>query len=140
MSQRSKDEAAIKEILLNMAKAWNAGDGAGYAAAFLDDATYISFDGQLAEGRQVIQDVHQMLFDGPLKGSKMDDQHHGDPKIRFLTDDSVVVISVGGVSFGESAETDPDRGSIISITAVRHGDTWRLASFQNTRRQAAYQQ
>ncbi|NSC21556.1 SgcJ/EcaC family oxidoreductase [Streptomyces albus subsp. chlorinus] len=138
MSQKSKDEAAIKELLLSMAKAWNAGDGAGYAAPFLEDASYISFDGALAEGRQTIADIHQMLFDGPLKGSKMNDAHHAEPRIRFLTPDSAVVISIGGTSIDDVEATDPDRDSIITVTAVRQGDEWKLATFQNTRRQSRH--
>lgn len=133
---KTADEAALKKVLTGMAEAWNRGDGAGYAAPFLEDATYISYDGQLAEGRQVIQDVHQMLFDGPLKGSRMDDSNHQEPRIRFLTDDSAVIISTGGASIDGGSPTDPDRASIVTLTAVRKDGEWRLASFQNTRQQA----
>ncbi|MFW5415207.1 SgcJ/EcaC family oxidoreductase [Nocardiopsis sp. CNT-189] len=135
---KTADVEALKQLLVDMAEAWNAGDGAGYAAPFLDDATYISYDGQLAEGRQVIQDVHQMLFDGPLKGSRMDDSNHHEPRIRLLTDDSAVVISIGGVSIDGGEPTDADRASIITLTTVRKDGAWRIASFQNTRQQPQY--
>lgn len=134
MTDQDANRAEIKQILLTMAEAWKAGDGSGYAAPFLEDADYISFDGAHAVGRKVIADVHQMLFDGPLKGSTMDDINHAEPKIRFLTPDSAVMISTGGTSIDDTPNTDPDRDSVVTFTVVRHEGAWRVASFQNTRR------
>lgn len=134
MADQDADRAEIKQILLTMAKAWKAGDGSGYAAPFLEDADYISFDGAHAVGRKVIGDVHQMLFDGPLKGSTMDDVNHAEPKIRFLTPDSAVMISTGGTSIDDTPNTDPDRDSIVTLTVVRREGAWQVATFQNTRR------
>ncbi len=43
--KQQTDEAAIRKIIMELADAWAAGDGAGYASAFADDADFIVWNG-----------------------------------------------------------------------------------------------
>src|SRR5882757_1781358 len=89
--------AEVLTPLAEMVDAWNAGDATAYAAAFTEDADYITFFGMNLPGRAAIESTHRMLFEGMLKGSKL---VTGDvpPKIRFLRPDVAVVVAGGGGS------------------------------------------
>ncbi|MFD0903015.1 SgcJ/EcaC family oxidoreductase [Actinomadura sediminis] len=116
----------VAGLLEGLARAWNAGDAAAYAAAFTEDADYISFDGRRTRGRDAIESSHRWLFEGPLKGSTMGG---AESEVRPLTDGAALVISVGGTAVADG----PRRPSIATLTAVHTPDGWRFASFQNTR-------
>lgn len=124
----------ITKALADMAEAWNRGDAAAYAAAFTTDADYITFFGQRLHGRQAIEEVHRMLFEGPLAGSKMTGQSQDHVDVKMLTAEVGFVVSVGGATLDGGDDLPDDRVSIVSLTAVRDDGTWRFASFQNTRR------
>ncbi|WP_157995762.1 nuclear transport factor 2 family protein [Thermomonospora amylolytica] len=65
-----------------------------------------------------IEAGHRDLFAGPARGSRL--AIRDTPRIRFLTSDVAVVVTSGG----------GDRGSMITLTAVRQGKGWRFGSFQ----------
>ncbi|ADD44398.1 SgcJ/EcaC family oxidoreductase [Stackebrandtia nassauensis] len=125
-------ETPINQTLTELNDSWNRGDAEAYAAVFTPEADYITFFGQRLRGRQAIEDTHRFLFEGPLKGSRMTDS--GEPTIRMLSPDVGFVIAVGGAILDDGTSLPDDRVSIVSLTAVRDGDRWRFASFQNTRR------
>ena len=125
-------DSPITATLSRIADAWNAGDGTAYGAEFTDDATYVTFAGDVLRGRRAIGETHQFLFDGPLRGSRM-----GEPgaaaEIRMLTDDVAHVLIDGGVRLDGQAELPTDRASTVSFVLRRAGDRWEIAAFQNTR-------
>lgn len=120
----------IEQALGALADAWNRGDAAAYADAFTSDADYITFFGQHMMGRSAIEESHRMLFEGPLKGSRMGE---GESRIRMLSPDVALAVVTGGTSL-DGGEVPSDRESIVTFTAVREEGRWRFASFQNTRR------
>ncbi|GAA3997933.1 SgcJ/EcaC family oxidoreductase [Sphingomonas humi] len=50
--------------------AWNAGDGAAFAANFAEDADFVNVLGHHARGRAEIAVGHQGIFEGVYKGSR----------------------------------------------------------------------
>ncbi|HEY8457600.1 MAG TPA: SgcJ/EcaC family oxidoreductase [Actinopolymorphaceae bacterium] len=129
------DPTPITALLERMVAAWNAGDAAAFADVFTEDADYITFFGAHLKGRREIEAAHETLFTQALKGSRIGSSTTGSagPTIRFLSDDVALVISRGGTVLAGESTPAPDRESIMTLTAVRHADGWRLASFQNTR-------
>ncbi|WP_025272252.1 SgcJ/EcaC family oxidoreductase [Haloglycomyces albus] len=127
-----EEKNEIRAGLERLAEAWNQGDATAYADEFTADADYITFFGQRFRGRKAIEESHRYLFEGPLKGSRMDDA--GETNIKMLSPDVAVVISTGGVEVDVGAGVPPERESIVSFTAVRDGEHWKFASFHNTRR------
>lgn len=121
----------IDRALDGLADAWNRGDAAAYADGFTADADYITFFGQHVHGRKAIEESHRVLFEGPLKGSRMGTD--GRRSIRKLADEVALIVADGGTSV-DGGEVPPDRESIVTFTAVRDDGRWRFASFQNTRR------
>jgi uncharacterized protein (TIGR02246 family) len=61
----------IEQVLNDMARAWNAGDGAGWAAHFTEDATFVDVVGRVLAGRAVIAREHQNIFDTIYRGSTL---------------------------------------------------------------------
>lgn len=129
----SDDVTAIEGLLHRLSDAWNAGDADAYGEIFTDDATYVTVIGTVSNGRAEITQVHRWLFENALKGSTMTDGGKTDREIRFLTPDVAVVVGTGGGSTLPGQEFTPERASVVSFVAVRDGDGWRFAHFQNTR-------
>jgi uncharacterized protein (TIGR02246 family) len=113
-----------------MLDAWGAGDGAGFAAPFRDDALFIGFDGSVVHGREQIAATHQELFDRWMKGSRLVAER---TDVRFVGGDVAIVQTVGGTVLRGKAEPAPERDSIQTLVAVRGAGAWSFVSFQNTR-------
>lgn len=124
----------IHRLLDALTAAWNDGDAAAFAGLFTEDADYVTYFGARMEGRKAIEDSHRALFEGPLKGSRLMAPAAAEPlrKIRFLSPDVALVLTTGGSALAGGAP-DPARDSILTFTAVKTGEGWRFASFQNTR-------
>ena len=73
-----------------------------------------------------------MLFDKFIKGSRLVGRIRS---IRFVTDDVAVMVAVGGTVMAGQSDIEPDRNSIHTLVAVKHGNKWRFTAFQNTRAQ-----
>jgi len=123
----------VTAVLTRLAAAWNAGDGTAYGAEFTEDATYVTFAGEVLRGRTAIAEVHQFLFDGPLRGSRMSGTGAGE--VRMVTDDVayVLVDGAGGVRLAGQEELPDERVSTVSFLLRRDGDGWAVVAFQNTR-------
>ncbi|MDN5920288.1 MAG: SgcJ/EcaC family oxidoreductase [Pseudonocardia sp.] len=53
----------VDEVIHRLQRAWNRGDGAGWAAVFAEDAMFVDVLGRIQRGRAVIASEHQKLFD-----------------------------------------------------------------------------
>jgi uncharacterized protein (TIGR02246 family) len=129
-TNRVADEAAIRELYGELMDGWNRGSGEAFAAAFTEDGDLVAFDGTHFKGRKEIVPFHQELFDKWLKGSRL----VGKVKdVRFLSPDVALMHAVGSTVMRGKSEPSPERDSIQTLVAVRQGEEWRLAAFQNTR-------
>ncbi|WP_020573862.1 SgcJ/EcaC family oxidoreductase [Actinopolymorpha alba] len=130
------DESAIHALLQRLVAAWNAGDARAFAELFTQDADYITFFGAHLHGRTAIEEIHRPLFEGPLRGSRLSGgtQSQSNSSVRLLRPDVAVVVTTGGTTLAGADAPDPERDSIMTLTAVREAGGWRFASFQNTRR------
>jgi uncharacterized protein (TIGR02246 family) len=128
------DRAPIDAVFAALASAWDAGDAAAYADLFTPDATYVVFDGTVLRGRPAIEDVHRLLFEGPLKGSRLTGMtQQPPPPVRFLHPDVAHVVVGGAVAADGEPQPGPDRASVASFVLVGAPEGWRIAAFQNTR-------
>jgi chorismate mutase len=66
------DEKTIRAFHERIIDAWNAGDGAAFAAQFTDDADFVAFEGTHLRGRQEIASFHQRMFETVVKGSSLE--------------------------------------------------------------------
>ncbi|MEV7008134.1 SgcJ/EcaC family oxidoreductase [Streptosporangium sp. NPDC051022] len=62
----------VDELIAEMQRAWNAGDGAGWAANFAEDAEFVDVVGRVQHGRETIAREHQKIFDTIYRGSRVE--------------------------------------------------------------------
>src|SRR3954462_141198 len=98
-----RDIAAIHALLERLAEAWARGDGAGYGAAFTDDASYVTYVGTHYRGATEIGAAHQALFSSFLKDTRLTVEVDD---LRFLTDDVAVLVSRGATGKGRAGKPD----------------------------------
>ncbi|MEV6583261.1 SgcJ/EcaC family oxidoreductase [Streptomyces sp. NPDC051582] len=127
---RTEDTAAVRALLQRSAAAWADGDGAAYGACFTEDATDLTYIGTLYRGSAEIGRAHQALFDGFLKGTRLDLDL---VDLRFYGPETAVAVTRGDVRKSRAAPGRP--GKLATYTLVREADRqWRIAAVQKTQR------
>jgi uncharacterized protein (TIGR02246 family) len=126
---RSADEAAIHRLFHRINQAWTDADAAAFAAGFTEDADYTTFVGTHYRGRTKIAELHHVLWQRFLNGSRL---LGAVTAIHFLTADVAVVTSVGRVQRHRYSSTKPDKAQ--TLIAVRQDDQWLFAAFHNCKR------
>ena len=134
---RSKDEAAILELVSAFHDAANKHDAKTVASFFAPDAEFTNVVGMTAKGRRAIEEFHRPLFEG--------DTSRGNPsfkksvfksdsvKLRFLRPD-VASVDIRHTHTGSLApdgrELGPRKG-LVSLVMVRDEGTWQIAVMHN---------
>jgi uncharacterized protein (TIGR02246 family) len=122
------DRQAVLDVLKRGYKAWEANDAEAFVAEYLDDASVVQ-PGIYKKGREEIRTTMAAGFAGPLRGSRAFD-HPQD--VRFLTDDTAVVVSEGGIIFpGQDAV--PSEGLVRATwVLVKRNGSWCIAGYHNS--------
>ena len=122
------DRQAILDVLARLYQAWAANDAEAFVADYTGDASVVQ-PGVYKKDREEIRTTMAAGFAGPLSGSRATD-HPAD--VRFLTDDTAVVVSEGGIIFpGQDAVASE---GLVRATwvLVRRDDAWRIAAYHNS--------
>jgi uncharacterized protein (TIGR02246 family) len=122
------DREAILGVLAALYKAWEANDAEAFVADYTDDATVVQ-PGVYKKDREEIRATMAAAFAGPLSGSRATDHPAA---IRFLTGDTAVVISEGGIIFPGQEAVASERLVRATWVLVRRGDAWRIAAYHNS--------
>jgi len=122
------DRRAVIDVLARLYKAWEANDAEAFVADYTDDASVIQ-PGVYKKDREEIRTTMAAAFAGPLNGSRATD-HPVD--VRFLTDDTAIVVSEGGIIFPGQDAVASERLVRATWALVRRGDAWRIASYHNS--------
>ena len=105
-------EAAIRRIVAEQAKAWNAGDGAGYAKDVAPDVSFTNLFGMVMYGKPAFEKRHSEILATFYKGTT---KKHTLRRIRFVTPDVAIVDidnEVHGVKSMPAGITVPPDGII----------------------------
>jgi uncharacterized protein (TIGR02246 family) len=125
---RAEDEAAIKAVLVDSYKAWDAGDADGMVANYTADATAI-MTGSLRDSRDVIRQNMALGFEGPLKGSST---YNKQLSIRFLGEDGAIVVSESGILFAGETEVPDSRKVNATWVLEKRDGQWLIAAYHNS--------
>jgi uncharacterized protein (TIGR02246 family) len=124
MDPKSTAETVVKHL----EDAWNAADGAAFAAPFADDADFVNVRGDLHSGREAIAAGHDRIFSTIYAGSTV---RYSVSKAREL-DDGVILAHVPALLKVPNGPLAGEINALISLVLVRDGDEHRIAAFHNT--------
>lgn len=118
----------IRDLHKALLDAWNRRDAKAMAALLSEDGVVIGFDGTTHQGPTALETELSQIF-----------AHHQTPayvaKVRdlqFLSADVALLTAVAGMVPAGSSSIVPALNAVQSLVAVRSGDRWRIALFQNT--------
>ncbi|HEU0298517.1 MAG TPA: SgcJ/EcaC family oxidoreductase [Longimicrobium sp.] len=116
------------ELAGQLERAWNAANGAGYGAAFADDADFVAIRGDYHRTREAIARGHQAILDSIYRGSQV---RFAVTRARRVADDVIVAHATQTMD----APAGPLAGtheSTSTMVLVRGPQGWRIAAFHNT--------
>ena len=122
------DRQTIRDVLADLYKAWAAGDAEAFVTEYTEDATVVQ-PGVYKKDREEIRTTMAAGFAGPLNGSRVA-AHPVD--IRFLTDDTAIIVSEDGIIFPGQDAVASERLVRATWVLVRRDDAWRIASYHNS--------
>jgi uncharacterized protein (TIGR02246 family) len=125
---RPHDEAAIKDVLESLYKAWDAGDADAFVADYTEDATAI-MPGTYRTSREEVRQGMAEGFASFLKGSTTVNKLEG---IRFLGEDAAVAVSETGVRFPGETEIPADRMVYATWVLEKRDGRWLIAAYHNS--------
>lgn len=117
----------LSAIAAELARAWNAGDGAAFGAPFAEDADFVTVRGEHFRTRAVIARGHQAIFDSIYKGSSLQFQVAA---VRALTP-AVLVGHVRGTLQAPSGPMAGTQASLATLVLVERHGAWEIAAFHN---------
>ncbi len=123
---------AVKELSSALEAAWKKGDGTDFAEQFTPDADFVNIIGMHVQGKAAIAGLHAHVFDTIYAGSIA-----AFPLKSLRTIGDQVAIAV--ISPEVQVPAGPFKGAVqttATATLVRDGQSWRIAAFHNTRRDA----
>jgi uncharacterized protein (TIGR02246 family) len=124
------DRVALESIVDRLARAWNSGDAAGFAAPFAADSQQVNIFGARLIGRDAIDDRHAAIFANIFRGStnvlRILDARMLGPDVLLAQVSSVVDVPHGPLQ-GELR-------TIASMVLRRSNESnWEIVLFHNTR-------
>jgi uncharacterized protein (TIGR02246 family) len=118
----------IRDLYGRMIAGWNAGDAAAMTRDFADDAQIIGFDGSEVGGREQIA----LYLAGIFANHKVAAFVTLVREVRELAPDVMLLRAHAGMVPPGKAEINRVTNVVQTLIAVKRGDRWQIALFQNT--------
>jgi len=128
-------QAALTLLIHQQESAWNSGDGAGFAAAFTDDADFINIRGDLFHGREMIGARHTFILRGPFRGSHVTITVRQFKEIApdvVLVETDHTLTNYVSLPPGVNPTSPGVLKTRMSYLATKRGGEWRFIAAQNT--------
>lgn len=123
------DLARIAEALARrLQDAWNAADGAAYAAVFAEDADFVNIRGEWIHGRAEIAAGHQMIFDTIYKGS------HNEVEVAAVRPlrDGVLLAHLRATMTAPGGPLKGTNHALMTVVLTQVQGEWLATAFHNT--------
>jgi uncharacterized protein (TIGR02246 family) len=130
MDQAAVD-AAVGQLVGEIAEAWNAGDARAYGARYCPDGTFTNTDGTLDLGRDEVVRTAEEAFQGVLAGTRFSSVVR---KVRLVRPDVAVVdldTRVSGMPGGEVRISQ-------MLVLAEEGDRWWITAQHNVMQSAGH--
>ena len=122
------DRAALEKIVGQLEAAWNAMDGAAFAAPFADDADFVNIRGEHHRGKAAITAGHKAIFKSIYAGSSVALTFEA---ARLLGPD-VALVRVHSILDAPQGPLKGRHGARFSMVLTRTSNAWEIAAFHNT--------
>jgi uncharacterized protein (TIGR02246 family) len=121
-------EGAIKALYQQLLDGWNRRSATEMASLFTENGSVVGFDGSQMNGRAEIEATLAPIFaDHPTAA------YVGIVReVRALAPAVALLRADSGLIPPGTRDINPATNSIQSVVAVKEGETWRIALFQNT--------
>ena len=136
------DEHGVRAAVARLARAWNARDAAALADCMTDDVAFVGMLGERYDGREIVELSYRHVFDTILQGSRA---VFTVEQVKFLKPDIAVVIlhqtvtshlPQGAIASTarqrQISDTLHDCEARTTLTLLRNGRSWLIATFHNT--------
>ena len=121
-------ERIVSDLVSELERAWNAGDGAAFGRPFADDADFVNIRGEHVRTRTVIANGHQGIFNTIYKGSAV--RYHVS-NARAIAPE-VLVAHVKSTLQAPAGPLAGEHSSLFTLVLVQDRAEWRIAAFHNT--------
>jgi uncharacterized protein (TIGR02246 family) len=130
-SERVAEAAAVREVGAAFVDDWNRHDMKSLGSLFADDAQFVNVIGLWWHSRAEIQKEHEALHATRMRTSHV---VAGETRVQLLGPDAAVLLMRWQLTgdTGIDGVTLPMRQGVMSLVTVRAGNTWQIASAQNT--------
>jgi uncharacterized protein (TIGR02246 family) len=125
---RPDDVAAIKSVLEEQYKAWDAGDADAFVTDYAEDASVV-MPGIYRRSREEVRQSMAESFASFLKGSSAVDKLES---IRFLGENAAVAVSEAGIRFPGETEVPADRMVHATWVFAKRNGNWLVAAYSNS--------
>lgn len=121
-------ESDVRALYHTLIQGWNRRNAAAMARLFGETGSVVGFDGSQIDGPAAIETTMANIFA----------RHVAPPFVAIVRDvrrlgpGTALLRAVVGMTPSGKSELDPALNAIQSLVAVRDGDRWRIALFQNT--------
>ena len=122
------DRAVIEQIVGRLEAAWNAMDGAAFAAPFAEEADFVNIRAEHVRGRAAIEAGHTAIFRTIYAGST---NRYRVEAARLLTPD-VALVHVHAVLEVPHGPLAGRHSARFSMIMTRHDGGWQIAALHNT--------
>jgi uncharacterized protein (TIGR02246 family) len=118
----------IRDLYQRMIAGWNAGDAAAMTRDFTGDGQIVGFDGSEVSGRGRIESYLAAIFANHKVASYVTLV----PEVRDLAPDVMLLRAHAGMVPPGKSEINRATNAVQTLIAVKYGDRWQVALFQNT--------
>jgi uncharacterized protein (TIGR02246 family) len=118
----------IRDLYERMIAGWNAGDAAAMTRDFADDGQIVGFDGSEVSGREQIASHLAGIFANHRVASYVTLVR----EVCELAPDVMLLRAHAGMVPPGKSEINRATNAVQTLIAVKHGDRWQIALFQNT--------
>jgi uncharacterized protein (TIGR02246 family) len=118
----------IRDLYVRMIAGWNADDAAAMTRDFADDGQIVGFDGSEVSGREQIASHLAGIFANHKVASYVTLVR----EVRELAPDVMLLRAHAGMVPPGKSEINRATNAVQTLIAVKPGDRWQIALFQNT--------
>ena len=121
-------EQAVRDVLTDTMKAWEAHDADAFVERYTPDATVVLSGGVYLNGREAVRSFMANAFAGRLGGSRAIDE----PESVRVSGDTAVVVSRAGILYPGEQELTTDHLRRATWTLTRHDGWWLVEAYANS--------